>query len=139
MISDFGVDFEAWLLVLLGFGAKTTEVSHLRSKIKKTSIRKSRNAFRKWSRKSSSQRRTRENWGFRLPERFLDKKPWPHDLGFSDRFRSLAAPRFWSIFRLFWRHFFRGVRIRKSILQKCISFDPSQNLFFTSFLSCKTA
>ena len=81
MISDFGID-PAYSYWSLGFGAKTTEVSHLRSKIKKTSYRKSRKAFRKRSRKSSSQRRTRERWGFRLPERFLNKKPWPHDLGF---------------------------------------------------------
>ena len=129
MISDFGVDFEAWLLVLLGFGAKTTEVSHLRSKIKKTSYRKSRKAFRKRSRKTSSERRTRENRGFRLSSTFSEQKPiaaWSRVL---DRFRSLAT-RFWSQNE--------GRPIRNSILRKCISFDASQNLFSTWFSSCKT-
>ena len=82
---------------------------HLRSKIKKICNRKSRKAFRKRSRKSSSQRRTRENWVRRHSRTFSEQKTvaaWSRIL---DRLRSLAT-RVWSIFRLFWRHFFRRMR-----------------------------
>ena len=81
IFAHFGLGFS---LVVSGSGLM--EVSHLRSKVTKSCNRKSRKAFRKRSRKSSSERGTRERWSQRLPERFLNTKPWLQDLGLGTDF-----------------------------------------------------